>query len=372
MHVVRVLGKLEPGGAQLALLRLSRDLRVRHGVDTTLLVGDASAEGLRLARSHRVAVVAFRTGRPHPTRNLQWTLSWPFARWLQDKLLGADLVHAHMVGAWWAVAQTVGASTPFVATEHNQVNWTGAQIRALRPAAAGIDRFFAMGPAARRFAEGAGVRPELIRAARSPVAGLSTSRRVALSTPVVTFAGRFSPDKGPDLLIEALGLLGERPFCAYLLGDGPLRAALAARIAELGLSDRVWLPGWTDKPWSVVAGSSVHVVPSREEAWSQSAVLALGLGVPVVGFGVDGLADTLAGSRGIIVEPSNPVGLAAAIGDVLDGRRVPDRRAAIQYARQFTPGRVADFYHDEYSQLLAKPPRSTGFLPTSARPAARV
>ena len=45
----------------------------------------------------------------------------------------------------------------------------------------------------------------------------------------------------------------------------------------------------------------VHVVPSREEAWSQSAVLGLGLGVPVVGTHVDGLVDTLSQSRGVTV-----------------------------------------------------------------------
>ena len=354
MHVVRVLAKLEPGGAQLALLRLTQELRNRRGVNTTLLVGEASVEGLRLARRHHVPVAAFRTGRPHASRNLQWTLSWPFAQWLQDKLIGADLVHAHMVGAWWAVAQVIESSTPFVATEHNQVNWTTEQVQTLRTAAGGIDRFFAMGPAAHRFAEAAGVPAQVITAARSPVAGLSASPRSGLPSPRVTFAGRLCEDKGPDLLIEALGMLRDKTFGAYLVGDGPLRNALVGRVDELGLADRVFLPGWTDKPWSYVAGSSVHVVPSQEEAWSQSAVLGLGLGVPVVGFAVDGLADTLSGSRGVAVDAADPAQLATAIGDALDGRTITDRAAAIRYARQFSPSRVADFYLGEYRTLLAQ------------------
>jgi len=49
MDVIRVLGKLEPGGAQLALLRVSRELRRRHGVSTRLVVGDATHDGMRLA-----------------------------------------------------------------------------------------------------------------------------------------------------------------------------------------------------------------------------------------------------------------------------------------------------------------------------------
>jgi hypothetical protein len=48
MRLVRVLGVLEPGGAQLSALRLSAALR-RLGVVTTLLAGDATPAGLALA-----------------------------------------------------------------------------------------------------------------------------------------------------------------------------------------------------------------------------------------------------------------------------------------------------------------------------------
>jgi glycosyltransferase involved in cell wall biosynthesis len=353
MHVVRVLGKLEPGGAQLALLRVSRELGRRHGVRTTLLVGDATHDGIRLARRHGVPTIAFRTGAAvHPVHNLQWLRSPRFAGWLTDKLDGADLVHAHMIGAWWAVAQTIEPAMPFVATEHNQVNWTAQRVRSLRPAANRIDRFYAMGPAASRFAVDAGVRPGRIRPARSPVAGLHATPRAGLNTPRLTFAGRFCPDKGADVLVEAICLLDRRELTAYLLGDGPLREGLIDRIGRQRLSDRVFLPGWVDKPWAYVAGAAVHVVPSREEAWSQSAVLGLGLGIPVIGTHVDGLVDTLSHLRGVTVAPDDPHALSRAISDALAGRSPIDRAAAIRYARQFTAARVADFYHAEYQEVI--------------------
>ena len=53
-----------------------------------------------------------------------------------------------------------------------------------------------------------------------------------------------------------------------------------------------------------MAGPSVHVVPPRQEAWSQSAVMALGLGVPVAGTAVDGLAATPRHGRGVLVAPT--------------------------------------------------------------------
>jgi glycosyltransferase involved in cell wall biosynthesis len=67
----------------------------------------------------------------------------------------------------------------------------------------------------------------------------------------------------------------------------------------------------------------MHVVPSREESWSQSAVLALGLGVPVVGTAVDGLARTLGQGRGVLVPPEDPRAHAGALSRVLGGER-PD------------------------------------------------
>jgi glycosyltransferase involved in cell wall biosynthesis len=361
MQVIRVVGKLEPGGAQLALLRLSRELERRHGLRTRLIVGDATHDGIRLARRYGVQAVAFRTRSAlHPQRNLQWERSRRFATWLTDKLDGADLVHAHMVGAWWAVAQVIDPRTPFLATEHNQVNWTPPRIRSLQPAAGRIDRFYAMGPAASQFAASAGVRTDVIRPARSPVAGLSATSRAGLRTPRLTFAGRFCQDKGPDVLIEAISLLDRRDLSVYLLGDGPLRTRLTNRIHQLGLSARVFLPGWVDKPWTYVAGSAVHVVPSREEAWSQSAVLGLGLGVPVIGTHVDGLADTLSQSRGVTVAPDDPPALSEAITDALAGRSPIDRTGAIRYARQFTTTRVADFYLAEYQAMVTHPAATLG------------
>jgi glycosyltransferase involved in cell wall biosynthesis len=350
--VRRVLGKLEPGGAQLALLRLSRELQRRHGVKTQLLVGDATPDGIRLASDHGVPTVVFRTSDVlNQQRNLQWQRSWRFAEWLSSQLGGADLVHAHMVGAWWAVAQVIDADTPFIATEHNQVNWSQRRIRSLRSAAARINRFYAMGPAARQFALDADVQADVIRAARSPVAGLTARPRAGLQTPRVTFAGRFCDDKGPDLLVEAIHLLKRSDVVTYLLGDGPMRPVLKDKIDRYGLADNIITPGWVAKPWTYVAGSSAHVVPSREEAWSQSAVLGLGLGVPVIGTCVDGLTDTLSHDRGRIVAPNDPAALSNAIEEVLDGKSATDREGAIRYARQFSPARIADFYYREYQAL---------------------
>jgi glycosyltransferase involved in cell wall biosynthesis len=358
MRVVRILGMLEPGGAQLSALLVSVALR-RHGVVTTLLAGDATLPGLKLAARCGLPADAYRVGEAAPADSLQWTPAASFADWLRPRLAGADLVHAHMIGAWWAAAQAIPPHVPLVASEHNQMSWPGSDYTPqARDAARRVDLFFAHGPAAWAWAAGIGMGDGRLRHGRSSVQGLPARPLPGLPSPRLTFAGRLSRDKAPDVLVEALALL-HAPPPAYLVGDGPLRDALIRLVRARGLEAVVRLPGWSYEPARYVAGASVHVVPSREESWSQSAVLALGLGVPVIGTAVDGLADTLGAGRGILVPAESPHALAEALSRVLGGDR-PDPGPGLAYARQYTPGAAAAIYGDLYGQLVASRGTSSG------------
>lgn len=350
MDVVRVIAKLEQGGAQLSALRLSRAL-LPYGIRTVrLLAGEATPAGVELAR---------RYGLPTEVHSapdgLQWRASQAFADWLAPRLEGAELVHAHMFGAWWAAAQVIADRTPLVASEHNEMSWpfgteeTAAAEEAATDAAPRADAFMAHGPAARTFAVRIGVAPERLHHGVSPVEGLDARPLRSLRSRRITFTGRFGSDKGPDVLVDALTRMHQPPV-AYLVGDGPMREPLRTRVRRDGLTRRIVLPGWSHHPERYVAGSAVHVVPSREEAWSQSAVIAMGLGVPVVGTAVDGLTHTLGAGRGVLVPPDDPAALAAALERVLDGVR-PDPAAGRAYARAFTPAVVARVYAEHYHRL---------------------
>jgi glycosyltransferase involved in cell wall biosynthesis len=356
MRVIRILGTLEPGGAQLSALRLSAALR-RHGIATTLLAGDATPPGLGLAARYGLPADAYRVSEVLAPDSLQWTPAPEFAGWLAPRLAQARLVHAHMMGAWWAAARALPPHVPLVASEHNQMSWpAGDHTGQARDAARRVDLFFAHGPSARAWAARIGLDDGRLRDGRSSVEGLSARPWPGLPAPRLTFAGRLRRDKAPDVLVEALALL-HAPPPAYLVGDGPLRGALTRQIAARGLDDVVRLPGWSYEPGRYIAGASVHVVPSREESWSQSAVLALGLGVPVVGADVDGLAHTLGQGRGVLVPPEAPHALAEALSRVLRGEH-PDPVPGRAYARQFTPSAAAAVYAGAYRQLLASRARS--------------
>ena len=79
----------------------------RRGIATTLLAGDATPPGLELAARYGLPADAYRVSEVMPPDSLQWTPAPGFAGWLGPRLAQASLVHAHMMGAWWAAARAL-------------------------------------------------------------------------------------------------------------------------------------------------------------------------------------------------------------------------------------------------------------------------
>ena len=206
MLVARVVAKLELGGAQLSLLRVARALAGR-GHQTRLLAGNATHAGVALAQAHGFEVQVMGSG-----SDLQWTCDPAFAQWLEPRLLGVDLIHAHMLGAWWATATVADGSVPLIASEHNGYEWNQQPPWAAMADVAGrIDRFYAHGPDARAGALRVGVPGDRIRRGVSPVVGMDASPRPGLPSPRIMFTGRLSPDKAPDVLIDAIARMASPP-----------------------------------------------------------------------------------------------------------------------------------------------------------------
>jgi glycosyltransferase involved in cell wall biosynthesis len=354
MLIARVIARLELGGTQLGALRLTRAFR-SLGVKTRLLAGSATPECRALFERAGIEVEVW----PDAREDLQYASDPAFAGWLGPRIRGADLVHGHMFGAWWAVTEAAAQHQPMVASEHNALQWPSEpRIAEMRQALRRVDAFFAHGPATRATVQGLGLPGSRLYAGRSAVEPPSASPEVApaaledLPHPRILFAGRLHREKGPDVLLEALARLSPPPACV-LLGVGPEEAALRRRARELGIDHAVRMPGWEERvgPW--LAGADLLVVPSRYESWSQAAVTAMAHGVPVVATNVEGLPTTLADGRGVLVPSEDPSALARAMDDVLSGRRVPDLAAARRYAARYTAARVAAYYLTVYRRLSA-------------------
>ena len=108
--------------------------------------------------------------------------------------------------------------------------------------------------------------------------------------PHVVGVGRLAHVKGYDRLIEAFALLvtGGIPADLWLVGDGPDRAALEARAAELGVAERVHFAGFQPEPYSWMRFAAAFAQSSRREGLPVAVLEAAAGGARLVAFDCPG------------------------------------------------------------------------------------
>ena len=149
------------------------------------------------------------------------------------------------------------------------------------------------------------------------------------AAPVLVAAGRLTAQKDFATLLRALALL-DGDVRLVVLGDGELRPELEGLARDLGVDDRVDLPGFTANPYPSYRAADAFVLSSRWEGLPTVLVEALVLGVPIVATDCpSGPAEILAGGRwGRLVPTRDPEAMAAALGETLAAGRPPADPAA--------------------------------------------
>ena len=138
--------------------------------------------------------------------------------------------------------------------------------------------------------------------------------------PIVLAAGRLSPEKGFHDLVEASShLLRTAPTIRIVVfGEGAERPQLERRVRELGIADRLRLPGFRNDLDALLPWADVVVLPSLTEGLPNVALEAAAAGVPFVATAVGGTPEVVVNGRtGFLVAPNDPVALAGRIGDLL-------------------------------------------------------
>lgn len=324
IRVLHVVWNLAGGGAERVVLELCR--RAPPGVEAVVA---PLAPGGELVPAFEAAGVPVlppaRVGRLMGPRGL---------RRLVRSARGFDVLHTHLwAGDLWGRLAGRAAGVPVLTTEHNtrpDAGWRGRVAVRTSPLSA---RIACVSEAARRTSIAEGVAADRLVVVPNGI-DLAAHRPLPLPEPLlprVLFLGRLEPQKGPDVLLEALARLGDvRGLEAVVHGEGGLRPALERRARDLPVPVR--LPGWTADVQGAMAAAAVVVVPSRWEGFGLTAAEAMAAGRPVVASDVDALPEVL-GSTGVLVRPEDPAALADALRGLLSD---PDRlraRAAAGPAR---------------------------------------
>ena len=173
----------------------------------------------------------------------------------------------------------------------------------------------------------------------------------------VVSVGNLRPAKGHLVLVDAFAEVARRAPAARLalVGDGPLRQEVEARVQALGLSGRVQLKGPVDDVWPELAAADIFVMPSHREPLGIAVLEAMAAGLPVVASRVGGLPELVeAGVNGELVPPGDPLALASAVLALEPAeRRAAMGDAARAKAATLTAGHMADAYLALYSELGA-------------------
>lgn len=140
--------------------------------------------------------------------------------------------------------------------------------------------------------------------------------------------GRLLRQKGFDRLVRAVAAMQRPDVRLVLVGEGPDRAALQSQANEVGIGDRLIMPGFVKQPMQWLAAADLFVLSSRWEGFGHVIVEAMAANVPVIAFDCPhGPRDIIRnGENGILVPDGDEAALTAAMSELLDNR---DRATAL-------------------------------------------
>ena len=354
---LRVLhvGKFYPphrGGMESHLETLCRELRAEVDVEV-LVASDArqtvreTVDGVRVTRIGTAATVASASINPGMARAIRQS--------------AADVVHFHHPNPTGVLSYLAsGRRGPLVVTYHSDIvrqRVLGAVfspilhrfLRGAHAILASSPDYAASSPVLQRHRERVRIIPFGIRAEEfeRADAGAVSRLRGENGPRLVLGVGRLVYYKGFEYLVRAIVAVDGK---LVILGDGPLRGALEALAAELGVGERVAFPGPVRDlaPWYHAADVFVLPAVARSEAFGIVQLEAMAAGTPVVNTRLQSGVPFVSrdGETGVTVPPADPDALAAALRRLLDDPALRERygsAARERVRREFSLDRmVAD------------------------------
>lgn len=186
------------------------------------------------------------------------------------------------------------------------------------------------------------------------IAGLRSHLGANGETVLVGSVGRLVEQKDYPTQLQAFALAARADprLRMVLAGDGPLRGAIEAQLAELGITDRVVLLGhWTGVP-ALLRALDVFVLASKFEPYGVALLEAKCAGSSIVATAVNEIPKLLSnGVTGLVVPPESPQPMADAFLQMArDGvlRRALSRNALAEAEQKHSIDAVARAYQALY------------------------
>ena len=171
--------------------------------------------------------------------------------------------------------------------------------------------------------------------------------------PILLCVARLEPEKGHDVLLNALKMLSREKveFLTLFVGEGSLKEVLAERIGQLGISGRVRLVGQQPDVSVWLQAADALVLPSPAEPFGLALLEAMCRGVPVVAAAAGGPLEILQDGSGLLFIPGDPRDLGEKLLHILSQpglRRKLALAARLRWATHFSVERMAQHMCEVY------------------------
>lgn len=171
-------------------------------------------------------------------------------------------------------------------------------------------------------------------------------------TRFLLFAGRLHPQKDPLLLLDSLSLVTDPRAHLLVVGDGELRPAMAEKVNQLNISERVTFLG--PLPYQSLADlnriASVFVLTSAYEGLPLVVLEALACGTPVVTTRAGETPLLLRPDAGIVCQERSPIEIARALEAVLQYPERFPHDACVQNSLPYSAKQVIESVYADMLQ----------------------
>ncbi|HSU76770.1 MAG TPA: glycosyltransferase family 4 protein [Burkholderiales bacterium] len=363
MRILHTESSIGWGGQELRILTEAQGMLARGHEVTLLAPGSADIYPAARARSIPVTAMPMEKKRPHALLAVR--------RWLAAHRGRFDVVNTHSSTDSWLVAlarATLRDVPPIVRTRHvsthvhndRATRWlyqtasahivtAGEALRAqlARENGFALDHMTSVPT---------GIDLERFR----PMDRVAARREVGLDQrPALGIVATLRDWKGHDYLLDAWARLAPRfaDWQLVVIGEGPQRARLEARVAAEGLAASVRFVGNQDNVPVWLNSLDLFTLPSfGDEGVPQAIMQAMACALAVVATPVGAIEEAVQrGRTGLIVPPRDATVLAAALGALMEdpARRTAMGRAGREYAvAHFGIERMLDRMEAVFRQVI--------------------
>jgi len=192
----------------------------------------------------------------------------------------------------------------------------------------------------------------------TPPAQIRAELGIAPEAPLIVCAARLEREKDVQSLITAMSEVKAAfpDVRCVVAGQGAQQEMLTAQIQEAGLQGTVQLLGFRKDAQALIQAGDIFVLPSLAEPFGLVILEAMSLGRPVIATDAGGPREIVEqGVTGLLVPPSDPPALAAAIQKLFADRQATERmgrRGQERFQSRFTAARMAQDMLAMYRRIL--------------------